>query len=161
MSRTKTKRRSALIEKPFVAAGMLGSCYAAVGDKERQRRATALVVAAAEKAIAADPGNGYAMGFIVLTLAQLGEAERAKAWAERAVLLDPGNQNMRYNFACAFAQLNDADTTLDLLEPVLAQSRYLSYTKSDPDFDPIRHDPRFKTVIAAAEARLAKDKSEA
>jgi hypothetical protein len=31
----------------------------------------------------------------------------------------------------------------------------LEWLKSDPDFDPIRDDERFKTMIAAAEQRLA------
>ena len=31
----------------------------------------------------------------------------------------------------------------------------LNHAKADPDLDPLRDDPRFKAMIAAAEARLA------
>jgi hypothetical protein len=30
----------------------------------------------------------------------------------------------------------------------------LNHAKADPDLDPLRRDPRFKAMIAAAEARL-------
>jgi adenylate cyclase len=92
----------------------------------------------------------------------LGEGERAKGWAKRAVLIDPDNMSMRYNLACDFVvELGDFDTALELLGPVcerMGQER-LAWIESDPDFDAIRDDPRFKMMIAAAEARLAEGKS--
>jgi hypothetical protein len=32
---------------------------------------------------------------------------------------------------------------------------FLNHAKADPDLDPLRDDPRFKAMVAAAEARLA------
>jgi adenylate cyclase len=149
------EKATALMPISFAAPGMLASVYAAIGDRDGERRAASLAVAQAEQALAADPGNGYAMGFIVMCLANLGEAERAKSWAERALLLDTENQNMRYNFACAFVRLNEVDTALDLLQPILESSEMLSFAKSDPDLKPLHDNPRFKAMIAAAEARQA------
>ena len=65
---------------------------------------------------------------------------------------------MRYNFGCAFLILGLIDEALDLLEPVMAQSgiELVNWTKKDPDFDVIRNHPRYKAMIAAADARLAK-----
>jgi adenylate cyclase len=153
------EKATALIETSFVAPGMLASCYSAIGDEEGQRRAAAIAVARAERALAADPGNGYAIGFIVPSLAELGESERAKSWAERALLLDADNQNMRYNFACAFVRLDDIDTALNLLEPILASSSMLLYAKTDPDLKPLQDNPRFRAMVAAADARHAQSKS--
>jgi adenylate cyclase len=150
------EKSTLLMPTSFAAAGMLASSYAALGDKEGERRAASLGVARAEQALAADPGNGYAMGFIVMCLVGLGEGERAKSWAERALLLDAENQNMRYNFACAFARLNEPDTALNLLQQ--ASSNLLSYAKTDPDLKSLHDNPRFKEMVAAAEARLAEQR---
>ena len=88
----------------------------------------------------------------------LGETERAKEWAERALLLDPDNLNMRYNFACTLVlELHDFEAALDLLEPLFEKVRIeaVNWAKADPDLDSIRDHPRFKAMMAAAEARLA------
>jgi adenylate cyclase len=94
----------------------------------------------------------------VVGLAVLGEAERARDWARRAMAIDPENVIMRYNLACAMsAHLRDADTALELLADAIpaAAKRLVEYSKSDPQLAPIRDDPRFQDMIAAAEARLA------
>ena len=55
-------------------------------------------------------------------------------------------------------ELHEFDAALDLLEPVLEKLRTeaVNWTKTDPDLDLIRDHPRFKAMLAAAEARLAK-----
>jgi adenylate cyclase len=73
---------------------------------------------------------------------------------------------MRYNFACALSsdmKDKDIEGALDLLGPYLAwvTRTELDWTKADPDMDPLREDPRFQAMIAAAEARLAAAESQA
>jgi len=88
----------------------------------------------------------------------LGQADRAKDWINRALLIDPDNLNMRYNLACGVSSyLKDAESAVELLGPFFAKATtyFLNHAKIDPDLDTIRGDPRFKEMIAAAEARLA------
>jgi adenylate cyclase len=137
---------------------MLITCFTALQDVEGGRRAARMTLARAESTLALDRGNGSAMGYGVAGLAVLGEADRTRDWIRRALLIDPDNQNMRYNFACSLGvYLKDIDGALGLLGPYLAQvTRYdLDWTKTDPDMNPLREDPRFQAMIAAAEARLA------
>ncbi|MDQ2859659.1 MAG: TIR domain-containing protein [Pseudomonadota bacterium] len=151
------EKAAAAMEGDFTSAGTLHSCYAAIGDGEGARRAARMTLARAEAAVAQDKSNGSAMGFAVVALAVLGEAERAREWIDRALLIDPDNLNMRYNFACALCvHLGDTDTALDLLGPLFATTTptWLNHIKADPDLDIIRKDPRFESMVAAAEARL-------
>ncbi|HEY1880007.1 MAG TPA: TIR domain-containing protein [Caulobacteraceae bacterium] len=152
------EKAASLMEADGTAPAMLVTCYAALGDTDGARQAARIALARAEAVIGQDRGNGTAMSYGVNALAVLGEADRARDWIRRALLIDPDNQNMRVNFACALsAHLKDTEGALDLLGPYLAQvTRYdLNWTKTDPDFEPIRDDPRFRAMIAEAEARLA------
>ena len=146
------------METDVSSPNMLMTCYTALGDREALRRAAQVTLARAQKALAQDPSNGAAMGFCCYALATLGQAESAKGWMNRALLIEPDNANMRYNFACALAcHLNDSDGAIDLLGPLFERISIgmLNHAKADPDLDSVRDDPRFKTMVANAEARLA------
>src|SRR5438105_5599002 len=147
----------ALEEGDFGSAGMLITCYTALGNREAARRAAEITLARAEKDLAHDPNNGSAMGHGSDALAVLGQSERAKDWMARALLIDPENMTMRYNFVCALANhLNDKEAALDMLGPAFEKmgTGLINHAKIDPDMDPLREDPRFKAILAAAEKRV-------
>jgi adenylate cyclase len=72
------------------------------------------------------------------------------------MLIDPDNLNMRYNFACVLAaHVGDKEEALRLLDRTLRQGglMMLKITETDPDFDSLRDDPRFNTIIARERKR--------
>jgi len=98
------------------------------------------------------------MAYSAYALATLSEAKRAKERMDRALLIDPDDWSMRYNFACVLLiHLDEPAAALDVLEPVLENvaAVFLSHIKVDPDIIRLRDNPRFKAMIAAADARLA------
>ncbi len=141
----------------FWALGMAIQEYEAKGDHAGARSAAKRALDRIEKIVAAEPDHGTAMSFGVTALITLGEYDRATEWAERALMLDPDNTNLRYNLACSMVKMGRFDHGLELLSPVFegSQPDGLRWFKIDTDLDPVRDDPRFKTMIAAAEARLA------
>jgi adenylate cyclase len=136
---------------------MLMTSYKVLGDLEKTRLAAQRTLARAEKITSQEPDNGMALGYVVVSLCVLGEAERAKDLAKRAMLLDPDNLTMRYNFACGFAALGEFDVALGLLGPVFERdaAETVLWAKVDPDLDDVRDHPRFKAMIAQADIRLA------
>ena len=156
------ERAAAVMDADYLVAGMLSSCYKAIGDVEGARRAARRALERTEQLVAQEPDNGSAMGFIVSALAVLGESERALDWVQRALILDPDNLNMRYNMACALVtDLQEVETALTLLEPGLQRLELdaVTWMKTDPDLDAIREHPRFRAMVAAAEVRLSRTHS--
>lgn len=147
------------METDFSCTGLLMSCYLSAGDRQGLRSAAERTLARTEKLLAHDPNNGSALSMGIGALATLGQADRAKEWSARAMIVEPDNLNMRYNIACAFIlDLKELEAALDLLEPALAQfgKDRLAHAATDPDLDTVRDHPRFKAMIAAAEACLAR-----
>jgi adenylate cyclase len=146
-----------LMETDLNSGSMLACCYTAVGNSQGALRVAQITLSRTEKTLAQDPNNAAAMAYGANALATLGDAERAKDWISRALLIDPDNMNARYNFACVLTtRLKDPDAALELLGPVFETLAigFLDHAKADPDLDPLRGDPRFKAMIAAAEIRL-------
>ena len=154
------EQATSLIETDLKAPIMLISCYTALGDEENARRAARVALAKAEKAVAEDRSNVNALTTGVSALAALDEADRAKDWMRRALLTDPDNLQMHYNFACVLARsLSDPEAALAMLGPVLQREAgwLVRLAPNDPDLAGLVGDPRFQTMLAAAEARLAAD----
>jgi adenylate cyclase len=152
-----------VMENDFHAWAMLLTCYEAKGDRAKVRHAAEMMVSEAQKALQQDPSNGAALGIIAGGYAALGNRDKAYEWIDRAMLIDPDNLNMRYNFACVLSRhLRDSDAAIKLLERPLEASGELlcRHTEADPDFDPIRDDPRFQLMIERARKRLGLDVSE-
>ncbi len=151
------EKAAALMETDFSSVSLLMTCYKALGDLENMRHAARRTLARAERITTQEPDNGLALGYVVSSLCTLGEAERARDFAKRAMLLDPDNLTMRYNFGCGFTALGEFDAALDLLEPVFERdaAETVNWAKVDPDLDALRELPRFKSMMAQADARLA------
>jgi len=154
------EKAAALMDTDSNAAGLLMCCHNALGDIPARQRAAVMTRERSEKAVAQDPTNGAALAYGAGALAVLGDFDRAREWIHRALLIDPENMTVRYNLACWMAAyLNDSAGALDLLELYFTTATELDvkYAMVDPELDSIREEPGFKSMIAAAEGRLAAD----
>jgi adenylate cyclase len=147
-----------LLESDLNSASMLLSCYRALGDDEGVKRTARAALSRADEILAEDPNNATVVAYAASASCGIGDSKRAKEYMSRALLIDPDNLKMRYNFGCQLTVLlRDIDAALDMLGPVFDRTALglLNHTKVDVDLDPLRNDPRFQTMLAAAEARLA------
>jgi adenylate cyclase len=147
---------AAAMESDFTAATFISQCYKAKGDTERMTGAARRALERVEQIVSTEPGHSRAIGMGVAMLVTLGEKERAKEWALRARLVDPENVNLHYNLACAMASMGDLELTLETLGGISARLSpgMMSWMDTDPDFDALRGQPRFKALMSEIKARL-------
>ena len=151
------ERAIQLAESDFHSLGMLTGAYLARGDMDRVRDCARKMTGLVEPVLARDPDNGAALAFVALSLAALGELDRAREVIDRAMLLDPDNLYMRYNVAWPLLMFfGDRQAALDMLEPALAKAgrNLISLAVADRNLDPLRDDPRFRRMLDDAKARV-------
>ena len=142
-------------------AGMAVQAYDALGESDATAAADRRALARCEKILADEPDHSGALGFLVTSLAGLGDAERAREWTTRALLFDPDNARLHYNLACAMAKLQDADTAVDLIEPWIdtVSHGWVLWMQRDNSLDPIREHPRFVALMARGARRIAAEQT--
>ncbi len=82
-------------------------------------------------------------------LVNLGRYKEAIASYEKALQFNPDNDSAWYNKACCYALQGNIDLAIENLEKAinLNPDKYPEMAKTDSDFDSIRQDPRFQTLI--------------
>ena len=101
-----------------------------------------------------DAGRHVALG---LALAYLGRNEEAIREGQRGVGLSPVSKNsfngpyIQHQLVRIYTLTGEPEKALDQLEPLLKIPYYLSpgWLKIDPNFDPLRKNPRFQKLVAA------------
>ncbi|MES2136016.1 MAG: TIR domain-containing protein [Pseudomonadota bacterium] len=152
------EKATKLMDSDFHSCSMLMSCYIALEDEAMTLDAARRTLERSQAAVIKDATNGAALVAGATALITLGETERGKDWGQRAMLLDPDNLGALYNLACGLTYRNaDLDGALDLLTQYFERANsaaYIEYSDIDPDMDPVRDHPRYKTIVAAARSRL-------
>jgi adenylate cyclase len=151
-----------VMDSDFQAWATLATYYLAQEERQKLREAGEKMVSESERALKDDPSNGAALGIIAGGYAVLGDSERASEWIERAMLIDPDNLIMRYNFACVLAtHLHNHEESLRLLDGTLRLSGKMMFkiVETDPDFDCLRDDPRFRKMLDRERKRHGLDKA--
>jgi adenylate cyclase len=142
----------------FHSPGMLLSCYFGLKDNEGRTRAAKMSLERSEAALAKDPANSAALASAASALVLMGDVRKAKEYVNRALLLDPDNVSVLYNLGCALTvELNNPEEALDVLDLFFERVQsptILKHSEADPDLDPVRDLPRYKTMFAAAKERL-------
>ena len=124
--------------------------YRSLGRPADERGAAARQVAAAERALHADPTDARALSLSSGSLVVLGRVGEARVWTRRSIELEPEEPYVHYNAACVLAQLGEIDEAIVALENGTEDGRLCrpAWVEHDEDLAALRGSPRFEALLA-------------
>jgi tetratricopeptide (TPR) repeat protein len=142
--------------------GTWGLClvqaYALKGDAANVRTYAEEARKAYEEELRATPNDSQRHVNLGLSLAYLGRKEEAIREGKHGVELLPISKDayagayLQHQLVRIYMLVGEPEKALDQLEPLLKIPYYLSpgWLKIDPNFDPLRSNPRFQKLVAGA-----------
>ena len=136
----------------------LAQAYALKGDAGHLRTYAEEARKAFQAGLAAQPQDPQRHALLGLALAYLGRKEEAIREGERAVTIEPVAKNgfmgpyYQHLLVRIYTLLGEPEKALNTLEPLLKVPYTLSpgWLKIDPNFDPLRKNPRFRKLVASS-----------
>jgi TolB-like protein len=93
----------------------------------------------------AEASSSYTLASLSRIYARLGRRKEAQAALAKAIRAEPPNA---LGLALAYFALGDKDRCFEWLNKGVDDRHFVIFWKIDPQFDPIRSDPRFQALIA-------------
>ncbi len=105
-------------------------------------------ITAYDTVLVINPSNHEALNNKGVALAYLGQKEAALDAFNAALILKPNFYGAIYSKACCYGLQGDAENAIDYLQKAIdLDPQYRAMAKTDTDFDPIRHDERFRALV--------------
>ncbi|MEJ2545106.1 MAG: protein kinase [Calditrichaceae bacterium] len=137
------------IDPHFLAAySDMQMYYEKLGDKEKYGQTIQNILKIYPEYLLKHPEDAYRRMSYAVTLAIDGDAENAISEGEKALDLSPNDPVMMYYGACLFSRLEKTTKAVKLLTNAV-KNGYENYEwiKRDPDFDNIRRDPGYISLM--------------
>jgi eukaryotic-like serine/threonine-protein kinase len=142
--------------------GAWGLCLAEVsalmGDMTKARNYAEAALPIFDEELRAAPDDDQRHILRGLAFAYMGRKEEAVKEGLRGVALDPLSKDItggaydQHQLARIYILVGEPEKAIDQLEPLLKIPYFLSpgWLKIDPNFDPLRNNPRFQKLVAGA-----------
>jgi adenylate cyclase len=139
---------SAVRREDFQSVLLLSQSLRMLGKDESQET-TREGINRARKQLALNPTDRRVLSLTSGSLFEIGEREEAFLWMDKALELYPEDAGVLINAACLFAKDGNKEKALNLLELAVGKGYgKRDWIEHDPDYDSLRNEIRFKTLLS-------------
>ena len=140
-------RKAAEIRKEDFQSMLLLSQSLGVLGKPEEKETLLEGIRRARKQLEINPDDRRALSLGSGNLYDAGEKEEGLRWMNRALKLYPDDAGVLINAVCLCAKY-DKEKALDLLDKAVEKGfGKKDWIENDPDYDPLRDEPRFKALL--------------
>jgi tetratricopeptide (TPR) repeat protein len=144
------ERASTLRPEDYQAPVLLAQAYDSIGDTANAESWYRRGVQILGERMELNPDDTRALILGGVSLARLGERERALDMANRALSVDPDDSALLYNVACVYASLKENERAIETLERAVDRGfGQREWIETDPDLAPLRGTPRYEAILKA------------
>jgi serine/threonine protein kinase/Flp pilus assembly protein TadD len=142
------REASRLRPEDYNSPVFLATALEAVGDHDEAKAAFSMGLDRVVQHVELHPDDARALVLGAQCLYEAGQPERSVDWSRRALEIDPEDSGILYNTACLHAVRGEYDEALKVLEQAVRCGFGMrEWIENDPDFAPVRGDPRFKAIL--------------
>ena len=125
--------------------------YARQGNAQKRADALKLTVRLGLRKLEVNPDDAVTISRIAGPMGELGDRDRALDLLKQVTELAPDDGLVMYNSACGFAQMGEIDRAIECLRRAaqLGYKNTRDWVKNDPDLEPVRNHPSYRSVIEA------------
>jgi tetratricopeptide (TPR) repeat protein len=132
----------------FQSPILLSQSLRMLGRMEEARAANRDGITRAELVLALNPADSRALSLGSCALFDDGQQERAMEWSRRSVELYPNDMSTLVNATCLRARAGRKQEAIEAFERLVALGwGKRDWVEHDPDYDPLRDDPRFQELL--------------
>jgi len=144
------ERAATLRPEDYQAPVLLAQAYDSLGNTAEAESWYRRGVQILGERMDLNPDDTRALILGGVSLARLGERERAMDMAKRALAVDPDDSALLYNVACVYASLNENDDAIEILERAVDRGfGQREWIETDPDLASLRGTPRYEAILLA------------
>jgi serine/threonine protein kinase/Tfp pilus assembly protein PilF len=139
---------SAVRPEDYQAPILAADTYRGLDQPDKMQRAFQRGLAVATSHLEFHPEDARAWYMGAHAHLELGSKDEALEWCERAMKLSPDDAATLYNAGCLFSVMGELDKCFTCLDGAVENGfAHPQWLENDPDLDPIRSDPRYKSLL--------------
>jgi len=137
-----------LEKSSWLSWGNLGdACYWAPGRRQQASDAYREALRLSDEPVRINSRNGRIWAYRATYLAMLDRNKEAADALQRALSISPKNPDVQFRAALVYNHFGDTGRTLQRLQDALALGATATSVRDTPDFDHLRSDTRFQSIL--------------